>query len=418
MKAEIIAIGTELLLGQIVNTNAQYLAHECASMGIHVYFQTVVGDNRQRLLDVFKQAAGRADLIICTGGLGPTQDDLTKEVLGEMLGRKLILHEPSLQKISRQFQDRGIHMVESNKRQALTLEGARNLENQTGLAIGTALTDKDKHYLLLPGPPGEMKPMFQHEAKPWLLSIMGEEKPLFSKMLKFAGIGESALEDRLIDLIQTQSDPTIAPYAKEGEVTIRVTTSAGSEEEADRIMQPTIDEISRRLDEHMYAATGSDITIEEAVIDLLRTKGMTLATAESCTGGMLGDMITANAGSGDVYVGGMVSYSNEMKQTLLGIDSQLLQGNDAPGAISPETARCMAENIRKLSGADVAVSTTGIAGPSGQEGKPVGLVYVGIAFKEAPTEVIKLQLSGGRKTIKIRTAKNAFYHIWRHVKRM
>ncbi|WP_311974327.1 molybdopterin-binding protein [Paenibacillus larvae] len=176
MKAEIIAIGTELLLGQIVNTNAQYLAHECASMGIHVYFQTVVGDNRQRLLNVFKQAAGRADLIICTGGLGPTQDDLTKEVLGEMLGRKIFLHEPSLQKIARQFKDRGIHMVESNKRQALTLEGARNLENKTGLAIGTALTDKDPHYLLLPGPPREMKPMFEHEAKPWLLSIMGEKK--------------------------------------------------------------------------------------------------------------------------------------------------------------------------------------------------------------------------------------------------
>ncbi|AQR76667.1 competence/damage-inducible protein A [Paenibacillus larvae] len=418
MKAEIIAIGTELLLGQIVNTNAQYLAHECASMGIHVYFQTVVGDNRQRLLNVFKQAAGRADLIICTGGLGPTQDDLTKEVLGEMLGRKIFLHEPSLQKIARQFKDRGIHMVESNKRQALTLEGARNLENKTGLAIGTALTDKDTHYLLLPGPPREMKPMFEHEAKPWLLSIMGEKKPLFSRMLKFAGIGESALEDRLIELIQTQSDPTIAPYAKEGEVTIRVTTSASSKEETDRIMQPTIDEISRRLNEHMYAATGSDITVEEAVINLLRDKEMTLATAESCTGGMLGDMITANAGSGDVYVGGIVSYSNEMKQALLGIDPRLLEGSNAPGAVSSDTARSMAENMRNLSGADVAVSTTGVAGPAEQEGKPVGLVYVGIAFKEAPTEVVKLQLSGGRETIKIRTAKSAFYHVWKHVKRM
>ncbi|HEY0827011.1 MAG TPA: molybdopterin-binding protein, partial [Bacilli bacterium] len=209
MKAEIIAVGTELLLGQIVNTNAQYLSQGCAALGIDVYYQTVVGDNELRLKQALSIARDRANLIICTGGLGPTQDDITKDVLSAFLGCPLEMHGPSMEKISDLFESRGLPMVDSNARQALILAGCDPLFNDTGLAVGVGLTREGVHYILLPGPPKEMKPMFDHHAKPWLLSLMKEEQPLYSVMMKFAGIGESSLEHALIDLIKSQEDPTI-----------------------------------------------------------------------------------------------------------------------------------------------------------------------------------------------------------------
>ena len=231
MKAEIIAVGTELLLGQIVNTNAQYLSQGLAALGIDVYFQTVVGDNAGRIRQAIETARRRADLLLFTGGLGPTQDDLTKDVLADYLGRKLILHEPSMRKIEARLAGRAV-MIESNRRQALMIEGSEPLPNETGLAVGNALTADGTHYVLLPGPPGEMRPMFDGPATEWLLRQLGESRPLYSMTLRFAGIGESALEDLLIDLIKRQTDPTIAPYAKEGEVAIRLSTKAADEAEA------------------------------------------------------------------------------------------------------------------------------------------------------------------------------------------
>ncbi|MDR6552744.1 competence/damage-inducible protein A [Paenibacillus qinlingensis] len=414
MKAEIIAVGTELLLGQIVNTNAQFLSRECAARGIDIYFQTVVGDNEQRLLASLQLAASRADVVICTGGLGPTQDDLTKDVLASFTGRKLVLHEPSMDAITAMFTSRGIHMVESNRRQALMLEGSDPLQNDTGLAVGNALTFNGTHFVLLPGPPKEMKPMFMNYAVPWLQSLMTDEVPLYSKMLKFAGIGESNLEHQLLDLIQAQSDPTIAPYAKEGEVTIRLTTRAHSAAEGEEKLKATEEEIKRRLGEYLYA--DQDVPIETIVLQLLAESKQTLAVAESCTGGLLSDLITAVPGSSTSFLGGIIVYSNALKHKLLDVPMEVLEGEGAPGAVSSETAVILAEQLLVRTGSDFGISVTGVAGPSPSEGKPVGLVYVGLAQKDAKTEVFTLQLSGNREFIKQRAAKRALYQLWKQLK--
>lgn len=414
MKAEIVAVGTELLLGQIVNTNAQFLSRECAAIGVDIYFQTVVGDNEQRLMESLKLAASRADVVICTGGLGPTQDDLTKDVLAAYVGRQLILHEPSMNAITQMFESRGIHMVESNRRQALMLEGSDPLHNETGLAVGVAFTFEGTHFILLPGPPKEMKPMFTKYAVPWLRTIMKDEVPLYSKMLKFAGIGESNLEHQLIDLIQGQSDPTIAPYAKEGEVTIRLTTRAHSADEGERKLFDTEQEIRSRLGQHIYA--DQDVPIETMVVKMLDERKLSLAVAESCTGGLLSDLITSIPGSSNSFLGGIICYSNALKHKLLGVPMEVLEGEGAPGAVSSETAVILAESLLTTTGSDFGISVTGVAGPGTSEGKPVGLVYIGFAQKNAETEVITLQLSGNRESIKHRSAKSALYHLWKQLK--
>ncbi|GAA3406506.1 competence/damage-inducible protein A [Paenibacillus hodogayensis] len=415
MKAEIIAVGTELLLGQIVNTNAQYIAQGCAGIGLNVYYQTVVGDNRERIRQAFTLAAERADVVIVTGGLGPTQDDLTKDALSELLGLPISIHGPSMEKIEAVFRDRGLEMVKSNERQANVLEGSDPLPNDNGLAVGIGLTKDGTHYVLLPGPPKEMKPMFDKQAIPWIRAAMGEDaSPLYSKMLKFAGIGESSLEHRLIDLIEVQEDPTIAPYAKEGEVSIRLTTRATSEEEAERKLAATEREIRARVGEYVYA--DRDVPIEHELVAILTASGKTLALAESCTGGMVSEMVTAVQGSSAAYRGGIVCYTNEAKRELLGVPAELLEGEDAPGAISAQTAVLLAEQALERLGADYALSVTGVAGPGESEGKPVGLVYVGIAVRGKSAQSAKLQLSGNRESVRLKAAKQAFYLLWQQLK--
>jgi nicotinamide-nucleotide amidase len=413
MKAEIIAVGTELLLGQILNTNAQYLAEQCAGIGIDVYFQTVVGDNVDRITASLRIAAERADVVICTGGLGPTLDDLTRDALASHVGAELVMDEESLRKIEQYFITRNAVMVESNRRQALTLSGADPLPNDTGMAVGTALKHAGKLYVLLPGPPRELKPMFERYAITWLRSSMNEQQPLFSKSLKFAGIGESGLEHALIDLIEGQSDPTIAPYAKEGEVMIRLTTRAGTEDEAFAKMETTEAEIRRRVGAHLFAE--EDVSLDAVIVRLLREKGMSLAAAESCTGGLFADMITSHPGSSEAFTGGVISYTNAAKRELLGVSGSLLEGDSAPGAVSAETAAAMAEGIKSRLAADIGISFTGIAGPSSSEGKPVGLVYVGIAQEGMPTAVEQLTLSGSREIIKLRAARAGFYQLWKRL---
>lgn len=363
MKAEIIAVGTELLLGQIVNTNAQYLSQELAALGIDVYFQTVVGDNRKRFAQAVETAAARADLLIFTGGLGPTQDDLTKEALAEVLGRPLYVDPEAMANIERFFKDRGVPMTENNRRQALAIDGGTPLPNETGLAVGDAVAAGGKFYIVLPGPPKEMKPMFERQAKPWILKhAVSEEMPIYSKMLKFAGIGESALETKLLDLIKEQSDPTVAPYAKEGEVTIRVSTKAASEREAMEKLDAMEREIASRLPEHLYANV--DVPIEQKILELMAQRGLTLSAAESCTGGLLMEMITAIPGSSAVFMGGIVCYSNAMKEKLLNVPHELLEGDGAPGAVSAETARVLAEQVRLTADTDFGLSITGVAAPA------------------------------------------------------
>jgi nicotinamide-nucleotide amidase len=410
MKAEIIAVGTELLLGQIVNTNAQFLSQKLAGLGIDVYFQTVVGDNPERLQQAIEIGRSRADLLVFTGGLGPTQDDLTKDVLAGYLNRKLLIHEPSMALIEQMFSSRGIHMVESNRRQALMIEGGEPLENTTGLAVGNGLSVDGTLYLLLPGPPREMKPMMDGAAEVWLRSELGDAEPLYSRLLKFAGIGESNLEAKLLDLIDAQVDPTIAPYAKEGEVAIRVSTKATSMLEADRKIDETVAKISERVGEFMYSQ--QDIPIEEAVIHLLRASGRKLASAESLSGGLLGELVTSVPGSSGEYVGGVITYTNHMKHHLLSIPLTQLEGEGAPGAISDTTAALMAERVRDICNADFGISLTGVAGPAESEGKPVGLVYMGLAERGKPTVVHTLNLSGGRNMIRLRAVKSAFYRLW------
>ncbi|WP_339208980.1 competence/damage-inducible protein A [Paenibacillus sp. FSL K6-3182] len=410
MKAEIIAVGTELLLGQIVNTNAQYLSQKLAELGVDVYFQTVVGDNSARLRQAIEIGRSRADLLVFTGGLGPTQDDLTKDVLADYLNRELSIHEPSMSAIEQMFSSRGIHMVESNRRQALMIDGGVPLENTTGLAVGNGLSVDGTLYLLLPGPPREMKPMMEDAGERWLRSMMGEANPLYSRILKFAGIGESNLEAKLLDLIDGQLDPTIAPYAKEGEVSIRVSTKASSSIEADLKIDKSVQQIKERVGEYLYAE--QDIPLEEEVIHLLRASRRKLASAESISGGLLAELITNVPGSSGEYVGGVVTYTNIMKHHLLSIPMTQLEGEGAPGAISDSTAALMAERVRELSDADFGVSLTGVAGPAQSEGKPVGLVYVGIAERGKPTAVHTLNLSGGRGMIRMRAVKSALYRLW------
>lgn len=413
MKAEIIAVGTELLLGQIVNTNAQYLSQQCAALGIDIYFQTVVGDNEGRLRQALDTARQRADLIICTGGLGPTKDDLTKDVLAAFTGKELIMHEPSLDKIKSMFRDRGLAMAESNARQALMLTDSDPLINDNGLAVGVALTHEGTHYMLLPGPPREMKLMFDTYGTSWLSRLADGRGALYSRMLKFAGIGESALEKELLDLIEAQQDPTIAPYAKEGEVTVRLTTRAATEEEANSKLKPVEEEIRRRLGKHLYAT--EDKPIEQIIYEQLKERGMTLSAAESCTGGLISDLITSVPDSSSVFSGSIVSYTNAVKETILQVPAGLLEGPEAPGAVSKETAEAMAGKVRELLGTDYALSVTGIAGPGSAEGKPVGLVYIGLAERGKPTTVVEGRYSGTRELIKLRAAKAALYLLWQRL---
>lgn len=411
MKAEIIAVGTELLLGQIVNTNAQFLSQELAALGIDVYFQTVVGDNEGRMAEALRLASERADLVVCTGGIGPTQDDITKDVLAAYLGRELVMDEPSLNKIVAFFKERGTSMFESNKRQALILEGGTPFPNTTGMAVGVGVSQAGKHYIVLPGPPSEMRPMFKQAATDWLRSVMQETVPLHSRMLMFGGIGESMLEDRLLDLIQAQTDPTIAPYAKEGEVAIRLTTRAATEEEANEKFAEVEAEIRQRVGSHLFA--DRSMTLEAAVLEKLAARGETFAAAESCSGGRLSDLVTAVPGSSSAFKGSVICYTNEVKHRLLGVPMELLEGPDAPGAVSEETAERLARGVLAATGSDYAISITGVAGPSSTEGKPVGLVYIGYADKRGNVAVQKTHPYGVRETIKLRSAKSALYLLWK-----
>lgn len=378
MKAEIIAVGTELLLGQIVNTNAQFLSKELAAIGIDVYFQTVVGDNALRMKQSIETAQSRADIIIFSGGIGPTQDDITKDVVAELLGRELHIEQRSLDKIEQMFTSRGTLMTENNKRQATLIEGATPLTNETGLALGNAIFQDDHYYIILPGPPKELKPMFTNHAVPWLQQhALTGEMPIYSKMLKFAGIGESMLEDKLKDLISAQTDPTIAPYAGEGEVTVRISTKAGSESEAMVKLNELEVQIQQRLPEHLYAS--HDIPIEHVIVEMMADRELTLGAAESCTGGLLMELLTSIPGSGTMLRGGIVCYTNEMKEKLLNVPHAYLEGEDAPGAVSPEVAKVLAEQVRMITDADYGLAVTGVAGPGYSERKKVGLVYIGIA---------------------------------------
>ena len=395
MNAEILSIGTELLLGNILNTNSQFLSIELAKLGVSVYHHTSVGDNPTRLMDAITHAFSRADVVIATGGLGPTVDDITVECAAKYFGRQMVFDQPSLDRIYELFKARGITPVDSVKNQAYVVEGSIVLKNNNGLAPGCITEQDGKTLILLPGPPNEMKPMFESGLAPYLRSR--SQHVFVSRLLHLAGIGESDAEDRVIDLIDSQDDKvTIAPYAKTAQMDFRITAKAATEEEGLRLMEPTIKEIYARLGNHIYGE--DEITLEQVIVDLLKQKGLTLAIAESCTGGMVASKIISCPGASCVFNSGVVAYSNEAKVKRLSVSEDVLNTH---GAVSKEVAEQMAIGIATTSGTDVGLAITGIAGPdSDGSGKPVGLVYVGIYIKGEVT-VKEFRLFGIRDKIRM-----------------
>ena len=394
MTAEIITVGTELLLGNIVNTNAAYLAQQCAQIGLSCYYQETVGDNGERLAQVLCTALSRSQIILLCGGLGPTEDDLTKETAAQVMGRPMHEDAASMEAIRVFFKKRGLTLTENNAKQALIPEGSVVLPNDNGTAPGVIIEGEgDTRVILLPGPPGELRPMFEQSVRPYLEKMNPER--LFSRMIKESGIGESIAETMLKDLIDTQTNPTIATYAKVGEVHVRLTARAASEEEAERLIEPLEREILARFGEAVYTDR-EEVTLEAAVVEMLRGRSLTLATAESCTGGMLAERLTRVPGVSALYAGGFVTYTCEEKHRALGVPKALLREK---GAVSKKTAKAMAEGAAARARTDVAVAVTGNAGPAPSEGKPVGLVYIACTV-DGRTRARKYQFSGGRQKIR------------------
>lgn len=386
--AEILCIGTEILLGNIVNTNSADISQGLAELGVNMYHHTVVGDNPERLREALEIAFSRNNIVITTGGLGPTYDDLSKETIAAYFGRKLVRHEPSMKALEAFFSHFGSEMTENNLKQAMMPEGCLVLENHNGTAPGAILEEDGKIAIMLPGPPREMRPMFREQVMPWLAKR--SDRILRSHCVYFFGIGESSLEQQLRAEMESMTNPTLAPYAKEGEVMLRVTASASSEAEAEALMRPVIDMLLQRFGDLIY---GVDVdNLQTAAVDLLRASGLKTAVAESCTGGYLAKRITDVPGSSDVFECGVVSYANAVKAKVLGVKEETLAQY---GAVSPQTAQEMADGVRTLSGADIGVSLTGIAGPGGgSQEKPVGLVYLGIS-SPWHSEVKELRLDRG-----------------------
>ncbi len=394
MTAEIICVGTELLLGNIVNTNAAFLSEKLAYLGINCYFQTVVGDNRDRLLSVINTALSRADILIFSGGLGPTEDDLTKETVAEALGKKLIRDKKAEQEIADYFALRGRIPTDNNWKQADVIEGCEVLYNKNGTAPGIFVSEGEKTVILLPGPPLELKSMFTDSVMPRLQQKCGQV--FYSETVKIVGPGESSVETQILDMLNTQENPTIAPYAKTGEVHLRVTARAKDEKEAREKTAPVVEELYRRFGNAVYT-TDADETLEMALTKLLMKKKYTMTTAESCTGGMIAARMVNAPGVSAVLKSGFITYANEAKEELLGVSHDTLEKF---GAVSRETAGEMAEGAAKAAHTDTAVAVTGIAGPDGgTKEKPVGLVYIGVNVR-GNVEVREYHFSGSRQKIR------------------
>ena len=400
---EILSVGTELLLGNIVNLDAQILSQELSKLGLNVYWHTVVGDNPQRAREAVAIAKQRADVIITTGGLGPTCDDLTKNVLAEAFGKKLVFDEGSAQRIRSYFTRTKRPMTENNLQQAMLPEGCTVLENDWGTAPGCAFEADGCHVVMLPGPPSECRPMFLYRAMPYLQRL--SEGTIVSHTLKLFGIGESSMEAQLRDQMNAMSNPTLAPYAKEGECELRVTAKAATEAEAQALLRPTVEEVKALFGSKGY---GVDVpSLEYVVLEGLKARGLTLGVAESCTGGLMAKRITDIPGASQVFLGGVVSYTNQVKARALGVPQHLLEQF---GAVSPEVAQAMAQGARQALGCDIALAATGVAGPDKDEwDNEVGTMFVAIATAEG-THVRPLKLGNRpvRERLRIQTASHAF----------
>ncbi|MEG2289779.1 MAG: competence/damage-inducible protein A [Clostridium sp.] len=399
MRCEILAVGTEILLGDIVNTNSQYISKRLSEEGIFVYYQSVVGDNVERLTKAYELAFSRADLVITTGGLGPTKDDLTKEVAFDYFGKKAICHEESLKSIKKYFLKVNKPMGSTNEKQAYFPSDALILKNNNGTAPGCIIEEKDKVLVMLPGPPKEMKLMFEESVIPYLKKYSKEV--LVSKILRVIGVGESAAAEMLGDMLDSEN-PTVAPYAKDSEMIFRITAKAEDEIKANSLIKPIEEKIREILGANIYGE--GETTLENVLGEVLVNKGLTIATAESCTGGMVSARLVNYPGISQSLLEGVVTYSNEAKMKRIGVKKETLEEF---GAVSHQVASEMASGIANTSGADIGISTTGVAGPGGgTDEKPVGRVYVGIYYKGKVTTK-ELNFVGNRQKVRERTTITA-----------
>lgn len=399
MITELISVGTEILLGNIVNTNSAYLSEKCAELGLSVYYQTVVGDNEERMKATIRTALDRSDVVILTGGLGPTKDDITKEVTAEVMGIPLVEDKNWLEKMlqyMKQYEKNNVgrRITDNNLKQAQVPEGAIVVENQNGTAPGLIIEKNGKIAILLPGPPAEMKPMFKEYIYPYLRKKQPEI--IYSQMIKICGIGESQVAEDIQDLIDAQTNPTIAPYAKTGEVHLRITAKGENEKECKKMIKPIVRELKHRFGKSIFA-TEEKKTLEEAVVDMLKDQQLTLALAESCTGGAVASRIVNIPGASEVFGHGFVTYSNRAKRKVLGVKKSTLK---TEGAVSSKCAREMAKGAAFISKVDIALSITGLAGPDGgTEETPVGTVFMGCYYNSQILER-EFHFTGDRSRIR------------------
>lgn len=410
MRVELVSVGTELLLGDIVNTNTAYLSKELAALGLGVFRQTTVGDNRERLLKTLESAFNENDTVIITGGLGPTDDDITKECVAEYFGREFYFHEYSWVKILERLTRTGRNIItENNKKQAMIPEGAIVLENFCGTAPGIIIEENNKRIILMPGPPREMRDMFEKSVKPYLEKY--SKKKFISKYVRFYGIGESLLETKIKDIMDRQTNPTLALYAKSGEVLLRITASAEDEIKCENMINKQLEEIESRegVGEYIYlvgneAISSSQTELHSVVANLLIENNYTISIAESLTGGKIASMLVEKSGISDALLEGIVCYSNKSKITTLGVKEETLERF---GAVSKAVACEMALGIAKRLNSDFAIATTGIAGPNSDEsGKPIGLVYIAI-YAQGKVSISECSFVGDRELIRYRASIEA-----------
>ncbi|PKM50644.1 MAG: competence/damage-inducible protein A [Firmicutes bacterium HGW-Firmicutes-7] len=409
MIAEIICVGTELLLGDILNTNAQYLSARLADLGVSLYYQTVVGDNEDRLIQTINNAKERSDLIILSGGLGPTSDDITKETVAKALNLPLSLNDDQAKKLEQFFLYRNIPMANNNLKQAFMPDGAIILDNNNGTAAGILIESSRKIFIILPGPPNELVPMFEESVVPYLRRNSND--CIVSRTLKLIGIGESSAAELVQSIIDKQTNPSIAPYAKLSEVHFRITARSTSIEQAQHLITATEVEMRKQLDKYIY--TTEEKELEEIIVEILSKNNNTIAIAESCTGGLLSSTLINCSGVSEVFKEGLITYSNESKVRELGVDKNVI---DLYGAVSKQVVEQMAIGIKNRAKTDIGIAISGIAGPTGgTEEKPVGLVYIAITYKNE-TFIKKLQLSGNRMKIRTSAAKQGLVFLYQVLK--
>ncbi|MFD2628456.1 competence/damage-inducible protein A [Oceanobacillus kapialis] len=412
LKTEIIAVGTELLLGQIANTNAQWLSQQLASVGINVYHHLVVGDNLQRVETVFRQAHTRSDVVIVTGGLGPTDDDLTREAFQAMSSMDIEEHSPSMEKITAFFEKRGSTMTPNNRKQARVFRGATVLNNKTGMAPGMIVSFEGRTWVFLPGVPREMKNLASESVFPYLQGLLGEKQIIKSMVLKFVGIGESQLEHELYDLIQKQDNPTIAPLAQDSGVVIRLTARHSSEIEADKLLDVTKQKVEERLSSYMLGI--NEQTIEQQIMELLQSTGKNVSAAESLTGGMFADKLVSIPGASDTFKGSIVCYATNVKRDVLGVSQEVMKKN---GTVSQACAEQMAEKVSNLLDSSYGISFTGVAGPRVVENQQPGTVFVSIYDRENNRhETREYHLLGDRDTVRHRATLKGLEFLYLYIK--